>query len=477
MELTNVAIIGKIPGYGSTLDRGNTFGKILLRDVTYIDMIPASYTINMNLLDSKGTDFSDFYSYTSGDKKSSVYKIFEDIMDNLADYTLKKFRTGVNSYPDKMFSTSFLITNAAKIIKTWKNTTSIRILGANDSTFTETISNNFTGNGSRGGINSLGAMAGAKLLETGAGKLLGGESVIGRLQNMSYTSALDALTTASTGNGLISLLTGKVLGVEFATPNIWQSSAYNSSLNLFIKLAAPSGDPLSVLKYITLPILTLMAAGSPITLNGVTYGMPLVWDVRAYGITHFKIGAIAAMTISRGSYETVFNSAKQPLLVDVRVTIVPLMQHFAVQYKGNGIANSKIVKSMETGIKKIKNKFDKPEDGKPEAKKSKKNCSSSGGGFMEIISNAFNELECMFASIFKNTAGTFAGNGKNKNHIIYGDNGLGVQSPGDEIDGLMGITYTGPTGIKSRDNIMELSEYSSPGGYVKGFANSYTFKI
>lgn len=475
MGITNVAIIGKIPGYGSTLDEKNTFGKILLRDVTYIDMIPAFYSINMDMLSSTGSNFSNFYKYTSGDKKSSVYRIFKNIIQDLAKHVKKQFVGGLGAYNTDNVTKAFLISTATEIIKSWQNTTSIRILGANDSTFTETISNNFTDNNSQGGINSLASAAGGKITSL-TGGLLGNESLMSKFQNMSYSSALDALTTASTGNGLISLLTGKVLGVQFATPNVWQSSAYNSSLNLFIKLAAPSGDPLSVLKYITLPILSLMAAGSPITLNGVTYGMPLIWDVRAYGITHFKIGAMAAMTISRGSYETVFNSAKQPLLVDVRITIVPLMQHFAVQYNGDSTMNSKIVSSMVAGIKKHLPSTSTTSSGAPKAKKPKDKCSSSKSGLSNILNNVFNEFECLFANIVKNTQTSISGKG-NGNGSIYGGNGLGVQSPGDEIDGLMGISYTGPNGIPSRDGLMELSDYSSAGTYVKGFANSYTFKI
>jgi len=461
--MSNTILIGKIPGYGQTLDKNNTFGKILLRDITYIDLIPASYTINKGLigLGSGQTDWNNFYVYNAGNSGSSAVKIFKNTLKTMGAYLEKTSKDVLKKYKDA-FGIDIPNEVMTNIIKQWTNSSSIRILAANDSTFTETISNNFSDNNN--GMNLPGL--GASLANTAMEKLginQSNNSMINKVQMMSYDTALDALTTSS-GGGLASLLTGRVLGVQFATPNVWESSSYNSTLNLFIKLASPDGSPASVLKYITIPILTLMAAGSPITINGVTYAMPLIWDVRAYGITHYKIGTLAAMTISRGSYETVFNSLKQPLLVDVRVTIVPLMQDFAVHYSGKSTSTivSSTAKMVKPAINLAKNSSDQVIAG-----------AKAVSGISDTVKEAFDAMQKLFQSIsasVKSTGIKFAG----ANKSLYGTNGLGVQNPGDEIDGLSGITYEGTTAAK-RDDTMEVKNYDS--GYVKGFANSYTFTL
>jgi len=462
MSVTNVAIIGKIPGYGNVLDNGNVFGKILLRDITYIDLIPATYSINTGMFGVSDGNISDFYNYASGKNAGNILTIYKNIISNLGDYAEKQFGNALNGLPGLSESTkAFYILKATEITKIWKNTSSVRILGANDSTFTETISNTFMNNDSGSNIVNNATRLTDRALPS-INKALGTDSVIGKFQNLGYGNALDALTAASTSSGLVSLLSGKILGVQFATPNTWTSSSYNSTLSIFIKLASPSGDPLSIYKNITLPILTMMSTGSPITVNGVTYAMPLIWDVRAYGITHFKIGAVAAMTISRGSYETVFNSAKQPLLVDVRLTIVPLMQDFAVQYTGG--ADKVLTKYLNDAVKTIK-------------VTSKDIKTTTSSLIPDMIADAYDGLTTKFDEISSSLHNSIASVSYDKNTPgLYGSNGLGVQSPGDEVDGLMGISYGGP-GKDSTNDFMKLDKYSKPNDYVTGFANSYTFKI
>jgi len=485
MSNTNVAIIGKIPGYGITLDKGNNFGKILLRDITYIDMIPATYTINPGMLGA-GEDLSNFYVYDSGNKDTSVYAIFKGVIAEMVKYTKVSFKTIAKNHP--ILSEESLLKLAEPIFNNWKRCSSVRILGANDSTFTETISNNFTDNNSGSDITAKGTALGQKTMDSflpSINKALGGQSVIGKMQSMSYGSALDALTNASTHSGLVSLLSGRMLGVQFATPNVWQSSSYNSTLSLFIKLAAPSGDPASILNYITIPILTMMATGAPITRNGVTYAMPLVWDVRAYGITHFKIGAVAAMAISRGSYETVFNSSKQPMLVDVRLTIVPLMQDFAVQYNGTGTKGSSTAKTIATGIDNLKELTKEQEELKKVADEAKKKISGAASYVMgtdigQNIEMALKAMSHVFTQISKEVDAAVSTKGDG-NKSIYGDSGLGVQSPGDEIDGLSGLNYEGLGSAKRTDYMIvddyEYKEDEKADKYYNGFANSYTFRI
>jgi hypothetical protein len=119
--------------------------------------------------------------------------------------------------------------------------------------------------------------------------------------------------------------------MDMAVPTMWNGSSYTSNLTLFIKLVAPVGTSECIQKNILEPILYLLAASSPLTYNGIMYGFPLLWDIQGQGITNFRIGGIQNMSLIRGSFETTFNHLLQPTVIDVRLTLVPLLNDFAVQ--------------------------------------------------------------------------------------------------------------------------------------------------
>jgi len=510
-DTQNITILGKIPGYNSGTNN-KSFGKVLLRDITYIDLFPATYTLNLRDAAKNATVYhgtksryddevnayteyeknlekykkdkakynadlkkhnvtstlkkptppkivkkppktappkttSDFkntssiYIYKSGQEADSTIKIFKNVKKQMASYLKKQYSK------KKTLNINTMIDN-------WVDDEAIRIMAANDSTFTETMANNYGSN-----TNVDGSTAHNKLNENETARgLLGGSSILGKMQQMSYGSALEMLTKVGSTNSFMDIITGKILGVQFATPNVWTTSNYSSTLSVFLKLASPSGDDIGLLKYITLPIMTMMAAGSPITLNGLTYGMPLIWDVRAYGITRYKVGAIMAMTISRGSYETVFNYNKQPMLVDIRLTIAPLINDFAVEYKptkDDGILNevSKLAKTVNA------DNIAKELDG---AKATVDKAVKTTSGFLKGLSKVLGEI----TEVFKNT---IANVGKDS---IYDTSHLGVQSASDEIEGLMGLDMDVHHLRHKMAKVSSLDNTPQP-----GFHNSYTFKI
>ncbi len=437
----NCAIIGKIPGYNKTIDPSGKYQKILLRDITYIDLLPATYTINESIKNiltgkTKGQSFGDLYTYSSGlggtGSSSTTVGMFKNILNTMGTYLLKRYTDAHNDPKNeyaKLYGNHYagILEAGKKAIEEFSAGQSVRILAANDSTFTETVSNNYTPKGTLDNISQ-------SFLNKGPQALQGAAGIMQKAQAISYDNALKTLTNFSSNGSLMDVISGKLLGLQFASPSAWQESSYAGTLSLFIKLASPSGDPLSILKNITIPILTIMAAGSPITINGLTYGMPLIWDVRAYGITRFKVGALAALTISRGSYETVFNKDKQPLIVDVRLTIVPLVQDFAVQYVkeattchdtttkgGKSVGLNAVETVQKTGLAAI--------DGAKEA-----GASAISGDYLKALTALMDTL----ISTMSGLVGCITGSTTPQ---IYGTpNGLGVQSPGDEIDGLMGTT-------------------------------------
>jgi hypothetical protein len=129
----------------------------------------------------------------------------------------------------------------------------------------------------------------------------------------------------------VDIATGAFYGMDIAAPTQWQSSSYTSTLTVFVKLIAPAGTPECIERNILEPLLYLLAAASPITYGGIMYGFPLLWDIHAHGITNFRLGGIAAMSIIRGSFETTFNKLLQPTVIDVRLTLVPVLNDFASQ--------------------------------------------------------------------------------------------------------------------------------------------------
>jgi hypothetical protein len=132
-------------------------------------------------------------------------------------------------------------------------------------------------------------------------------------------------------NNATQLLQGAAYGLNIAAPDLWSSSQYTSNLSIFIKLISPTGQKECIKRNIVEPLMHLIAAASPITAFGVVYGYPILWQVHAHGITNFRIGAIAALTLPRGSFETTFTKALQPTIIDVRLTIVSLLNDFATQ--------------------------------------------------------------------------------------------------------------------------------------------------
>ncbi len=314
-----MGVIGKLPGYNPAIDPRKEFQNQLLKGLTFIDMIPTSYDIQKSILDDlKGNtdplttikntlndinEAGTIFQHSSGDTRPT--EIFQGI--------LKRMQVGMS------LGSSFA---TAK---------SLRIIGANDSTFTESFSNAFDGeNGLLAPLNNL--QNGNGLI----GKVSKGvNTAMSGIKNVSHAQAMSFMQQGTGGGLFKDLLVGQAIGISFAKPNTWSRSQYNSTLSIFIKLVSPSGHPSEIKRNIMEPLMYLFAAGSPITSRGMTYGLPLIWDIHAHGITRFKVGAISSMTLSRGSFETTFNNNLQPTNIDVRLTITPLIQDFAVQHQLN----------------------------------------------------------------------------------------------------------------------------------------------
>jgi hypothetical protein len=307
----NTAIIGRIPGYNTNIDMDKDFEKELLKGVTFIDLRPMSYAFGDALQNKSFTDiFSDLKEAL---KNTGLFQAKGETSKDVFQKILKRMKKDFN------------------LREEFDQTDMIRIVAANDSTFTETFSNSYDEQ------NSLLSPITSKLDDMGKSTL---GSLARGAKGYSHSDMIElmgSLNTKIRDNGMgafnaaVDLATGAFYGMDIAAPTQWQSSSYTSTLTVFVKLISPAGTPECIERNILEPILFLLAAASPITYGGVMYGFPLLWDIHAQGITNFRLGGIAAMSIIRGSFETTFNKLLQPTVIDVRLTLVPVLNDFASQ--------------------------------------------------------------------------------------------------------------------------------------------------
>lgn len=313
----DIGIVGRIPGYNKNIDQTGIFEKQLLSGLTFIDLIPNTYNFalfNKTADAAKDLDYYDAlvnrtegvitrdYIYSQGTQASTT-KITE-----VFNGALQKMKEGLD-----------LPNNYKSDIKM------LRIIAANDSTFNQNLSTQMGKEAS-----FMGIIKNSKIFAKAS------QMVSGGFISNSPGKAIDIFSTSvsnDTKSVFSEILAGKLSGATFSSPKAWSDSSYNSSLTVMLKLISPTGDPDSIKRNILQPLSYLIAAASPITQKGIVYGYPFMWDVRARGIARFKLGYIANISLNSGTFETTYNIKLQPTIIEVRLTISPLIQDFSSQIK------------------------------------------------------------------------------------------------------------------------------------------------
>jgi len=136
-----------------------------------------------------------------------------------------------------------------------------------------------------------------------------------------------------------------LLGKRVGLPRIWKSSSYNSSLTLTAKLVSPYGHPKAIRHYIIEPLIYIILLASPKSSDGLSYGLTRPVRVQAYGLSYMNIASINSINIRRGGKEVAHNIHKQPLVLDVFLTVRPLIEGFAAMTKKEDIVT---IKDCET---------------------------------------------------------------------------------------------------------------------------------
>jgi len=323
----NRLVIGKIPGYNPKIQgpvsskKAPQYSERLKNNLTRVILTPTGY----NIL------FGDLPKGIGADKATA------NAAADAANGKLTKDVTELYQIGPKKSSGLFGTKNALEfwhqiVHSSYPDTNDktrtvdqMEILCTNDSTMTEAFGNEY-------GLSTIEELAN-KLGNTSFGQTAqtikkgvtfdsqAGLKLLGATDNTS-----DAMIEK---NQFLNLIAGKTLGIQTSLPKEWKSSSYTNSLQLMIKLVSPAGDPASIKEYILKPMQFLIMMTAPITFNGITYGYPPIFDVKAEGMMNIKLGVISNMTITRGGNETQFNRFNQPLNVDVRITIDPLVNGYA----------------------------------------------------------------------------------------------------------------------------------------------------
>lgn len=314
---TGTRIIGKIPGYNSNINPANKetmdYTLRLKNNLTTIQFDPMGYEVNLNYEELKSGKTS---MYKLSGTKTNAFKIKNE--DGSGGTSTTSTYNAVSTWLEMQKKV-----NINRVCENFK------IISTNDSTVNESLSNEFT----ESKVNNWSSLLGNKGREMVAGVKDIAQTAIGAYASMNSTAMIDALSRKSGASGsenqFLSLLSGQLLGIQTALPKLWSRSDYNNTSSFTIKLVSPSGAEEDIDKYIVEPLLTLILAASPITFDGVSYGFPPLWSIKADGIIDMNLAAITAIVITRGGQDTVFNRYNQPTNIDIRMTVEPLVSGFA----------------------------------------------------------------------------------------------------------------------------------------------------
>lgn len=366
-ESTNYIVIGKIPGYNSNInlrqpDGSGSDGRIdytnrLKNNLTTVVMRPTGYTINFESVSRLGglVDANPAGDTTQVDPNTGE-PIKIDAVNGRVSNSLYQIGgtvplgAALNKEGNDIVPTSTALENwrtlvSKNITGTYENSyvNELRILCTNDSTMTEVFGNTFDISTSEQIANKIGDTKIAQVAQA-----------LKKSVTVDSTMGMHMLRTGSDmieDNQLLNVLAGKALGIQSSLPKEWFKADYNNSLQLMIKLISPAGDAESIKEYILKPLQYIIMSAAPITYDGITFGYPTIWEVEAEGMMDIKLAGVSALTITRGGNETQFNRFNQPLNVDVRMTIEPLVNGFAatmnsdIDFKNFLVTNPGMLKS------------------------------------------------------------------------------------------------------------------------------------
>jgi hypothetical protein len=274
--------------------------KMFRKGMKIIDIVPVDFNMNLNNL----------------------------VTENASNYMINyDFTTPMKNYK-----------KLQKNYKLEEQTDGLRIYTTDETVMSEEFSNNFSPNKVSEMINSLSTGSLATTARDLA-RSFGGSNVISEsgkaireATNEAAGGIIDKAISATPDFAQKGLkIAGNVIaeGKHISLPKIWRESNYTPSLSLSVRLVSPYGSPASIKKHVIEPLIRLNLLTCPTSTDGVTYGKSPYVYVNAYGITNISIGYVESVSIRRGGDDVTYNQWRQPLFIDVAISIKPAMDGFA----------------------------------------------------------------------------------------------------------------------------------------------------
>lgn len=113
-------------------------------------------------------------------------------------------------------------------------------------------------------------------------------------------------------------------GATFNFPQIFDDSKFNRSYEIAFKFVSPYGDDRSVLYYVLLPFLFLLACASPRQDGPTGHTSPFILQVDAPGFFSCPMGVITSFSFRKGGDEMLFNNRGLPLIIEGSMSITDL---------------------------------------------------------------------------------------------------------------------------------------------------------
>ena len=294
----------------------NYYTKKIYANINVVDFIPVVPKLNTDKIKSEGSIL---------DKLSSIFQnlYVPDIEKGIKYYNGILMKFGLSDSCDDVHI--------------------VRLYLTDDTQLSETISNQYTANTVQGKISSVINSATQK---------------VKHLHQVAYLTPTEFIDMLASSNGapidlnsnsglkkLGSLVEALAAGLRIDFPVTWDNSKYSRQTTLTIKLSTPYGHPKSVFHWIVKPLLYIVLLATPVNVYGAV-GFPLYARIKAHGMFDILMGAIESITIDRGGQNTRYNVYKQPLTVNLSITVRDMYSTMSVDVAGEKMSFNQLENYM-----------------------------------------------------------------------------------------------------------------------------------
>lgn len=171
-----------------------------------------------------------------------------------------------------------------------------------------------------------------------AGGNVSGDTLVGGAVQAVLGAAADAVRGVRDGLQLTGL--AALGGAAFVDiPEHWQSSTANlPTMSYSFTLTSPYGNKMSQLTNIYIPLAMILACALPLSTGRQSYTSPFLIELYDRGRAQTRLGIIDSLNISRGTSNLAFNTAGEPMAIDVSFTVkdlstvmhMPIIQGFSL---------------------------------------------------------------------------------------------------------------------------------------------------